>query len=86
MQPQPRRLSIPLIAGLLAACTMSFAAVAEAQETISVEDARGTQEVPLKPETVVVFDMASLDTLGALGVEVAGVPQVVLPDLSLIHI
>lgn len=80
MQPQSRRLSTPLLAGLLAACAMSFAAGAKAQETVSVEDARGTQEVPLKPQTVVVFDMASLDTLGALGVEVAGVPQVALPD------
>ncbi|RBY92716.1 siderophore ABC transporter substrate-binding protein [Blastococcus sp. TF02A-30] len=33
-----------------------------------------TVEVPKNPENIVVFDMASLDTIGALGGEVSGAP------------
>ena len=39
-----------------------------------------TVEVPKNPETIVVFDMASLDTIGALGGEVAGAPLESVPD------
>ena len=37
-------------------------------------------EVPADPESIVVFDMASLDTVGALGGEVAGAPLDSVPD------
>jgi iron complex transport system substrate-binding protein len=37
-------------------------------------------EVPKNPENIVVFDMASLDTIGALGGEVAGAPLDSVPD------
>ena len=39
-----------------------------------------TVEVPADPQTIVVFDMASLDTIGALGGEVAGAPLDSVPD------
>jgi iron complex transport system substrate-binding protein len=39
-----------------------------------------TVEVPKNPERIVVFDMASLDTIGALGGEVAGAPLDSVPD------
>ncbi len=39
-----------------------------------------TVEVPTDPETIVTFDMASLDTIGALGGEVAGAPLESVPD------
>ena len=39
-----------------------------------------TVEVPKHPETIVAFDMASLDTVGALGGEVAGAPLDSVPD------
>ena len=39
-----------------------------------------TVEVPVNPETIVVFDMASLDTIGALGGEIAGAPLDNVPD------
>ena len=39
-----------------------------------------TVEVPKNPENIVVFDMASLDTIGALGGEVAGAPLESVPD------
>ncbi|WP_369140132.1 siderophore ABC transporter substrate-binding protein [Modestobacter versicolor] len=38
-----------------------------------------TVEVPEDPESIVVFDMASLDTIGALGGEVAGAPLGFVP-------
>ncbi len=39
-----------------------------------------TVDVPKSPENIVVFDMASLDTIGALGGEVAGAPLDSVPD------
>jgi iron complex transport system substrate-binding protein len=36
--------------------------------------------VPVDPETVFTFDLGALDTLDALGVDVAGVPQGTLPQ------
>ena len=42
---------------------------------VTVTDAQGTRELPDRPKTVVVFDLAALDTLDALGVEVKGVPD-----------
>ncbi|MGY1712476.1 siderophore ABC transporter substrate-binding protein [Geodermatophilus sp. SYSU D00758] len=39
-----------------------------------------TVEVPKNPEDIVVFDIASLDTIGALGGEVAGAPLDSVPD------
>lgn len=41
----------------------------------TITDAQGTREVPDDPKTVVVFDLAALDTLDALGIEVKGVPN-----------
>ena len=45
-----------------------------------------TVEVPKDPETIVVFDMASLDTIGALGGEVAGAPLDSVPDYLQDHL
>ena len=39
-----------------------------------------TVEVPVDPQKIVVFDMAALDTIGALGGEVAGAPLDSVPD------
>jgi len=39
-----------------------------------------TVEVPKNPENIVVFDMASLDTIGALGGKIAGAPLDSVPD------
>jgi iron complex transport system substrate-binding protein len=60
--------------------TATATATATATETIQVEHAQGTTAVPLNPQRVVTFDMASLDTLDALGVDaVKGVPQQSVP-------
>jgi iron complex transport system substrate-binding protein len=42
---------------------------------VDVTDAQGTRDLPQRPRTVVVFDLAALDTLDALGVVVKGVPD-----------
>ncbi|WP_345751407.1 siderophore ABC transporter substrate-binding protein [Microbacterium rhizophilus] len=39
-----------------------------------------TVEVPADPQKIVVFDMAALDTIGALGGEIAGAPLESVPD------
>lgn len=52
-----------------------------AAETVTVKDASGEVRVPLKPQTVLVFDLAALDTLQALGVDVQGVPNQKMPPL-----
>lgn len=49
-------------------------------EFIEVDHLLGTTQVPINPETVVVFDFGSLDTLTALGVEVAALPQANVPS------
>ena len=61
---------------LLTALALSMAAaIAPSRaEDIAIRHAQGETAVPLKPETVLVFDMASIDTLDALGVEIDGVP------------
>jgi len=50
-------------------------------ETVTVKDASGEVRMPLKPRTVLVFDLAALDTLQALGVDVQGVPNQKMPPL-----
>lgn len=51
-----------------------------AQETITISHQQGETEVALNPQKVITFDLATLDTLDALGVEVAGVPAFVMPQ------
>lgn len=48
-------------------------------ETIQVEHAQGTAVFDTRPERTVVFDLATLDNLQALDVEVAGVPDARFP-------
>jgi len=59
-----------LVAGLLPA-------LGAAQGTVAIKDSQGDKTVPVRPAKAVVMDLAVLDTLTALGVPAAGVPQVV---------
>lgn len=45
-------------------------------DNISVETAQGAVELADNPQTVAVFDIAALDTIDALGLTVAGVPDI----------
>ncbi|MFC5928862.1 iron ABC transporter substrate-binding protein [Cryobacterium melibiosiphilum] len=74
--------------GLLSACaatpTKTAADAAESAETatpteISVTHAQGETIVPVNPVRVLTFDIASLTTLDALGVDVLGLPKANLP-------
>ncbi len=56
----------------LFACALAAASPAVA-ETITVETYTGPAEVTTNPARIAVFDIAALDTLDALGVDVSGV-------------
>jgi iron complex transport system substrate-binding protein len=63
---------------LLAACGGSADATETAAPeagTVTVTDVRGEIELPANPENVVVMDMAYVDTLTALGVEIDALPK-----------
>lgn len=67
---------------LLALPFLALAAPARA-EPVTVETARGPVEVAARPERVVVFDMAALDTIDALGGVPAGITdRTYLPALA----
>jgi iron complex transport system substrate-binding protein len=51
----------------------------KAADTVAITHAQGTQDVPVNPKKVYTFDLGVLDTLDALDVPVAGVPQANLP-------
>ena len=85
-----RRTTSPRIVALLTAAALTLVGCGgspdtqaggdAATKTIQVEHAQGTTAVPVNPQRVVTFDMASLDTLDALGVDaVKGVPQQSVP-------
>ncbi|WP_153769909.1 siderophore ABC transporter substrate-binding protein [Labrenzia sp. CE80] len=65
-------------AAVILACGLgSQIALADA---LSIETARGNIDVPRDLQKLVVFDIAALDTLNALGVSVAGTPEQVFVD------
>ncbi|MGM8365417.1 siderophore ABC transporter substrate-binding protein [Virgibacillus sp. W0181] len=49
-------------------------------EVVTITHELGETDVEKNPEKVVVFDFGSLDTLDKLGIEVAGVPQKIIPE------
>jgi iron complex transport system substrate-binding protein len=64
---------------LLALISATTQAATPADQAIEIHHAQGTTTLPRTPLRVVVFDLAALDDLDALGVEVAGVPDEALP-------
>lgn len=73
------RISSPtraLLAGLFVAAGIS----ASLADDIVVTHAQGETTVSKNPETVITFDLATLDTLEALGIEADGVPATNLPE------
>lgn len=71
------------ITTFLAACGLALAFAAPGH-ALTVTHAQGEIEIDGVPQTVLVFDLASLDTLDALGVTVDGIPGGTLPP-SLQH-
>lgn len=71
----------------LSGCGSETADAQPAGAKVTVETARGKVEVPVKPERVVVFDTATLDTMAALDLKPAGAPSgVALPDAVAKHL
>ncbi len=66
-----------IVAGALSFGVMTTGLSAE---EIKIQHTKGETTLPAKPKNVVVFDLASLDTLNALGVEVSGVPTARFPE------
>lgn len=65
-----------LLASLLALAGCDQAETTQASSaTLTIEHAQGVTQVPQQPKKVIVFDPAILDTLDALQIPVAGVPQ-----------
>ncbi len=71
-----RLLSVAALAGAMFA---SVGAAPSFSEPLKINHAQGVTELPGQPKTVLTFDLSALDTLSALGVEVAGVPEANLP-------
>ncbi|MFC0581921.1 siderophore ABC transporter substrate-binding protein [Micrococcoides hystricis] len=76
--------ALALLLGMTACSTGADAAKTDKDpqgETVTVEQAQGEPvEVPVNPEKVFTFDLGVLDSLDALDVEVAGVPEAVYPE------
>lgn len=72
----PRPLAA-MVAGVVA--FGALASIANAQD-LKIQHSKGETSVPLKPKKVIALDLASLDTLNALGVEVSGVPTARFPE------
>lgn len=68
---------LPPLLGLAAMLVLTLPATAA---EIAVRHARGETVLRERPRTVLVFDIAVLDTLDALGVAVTGVPGGNIPD------
>lgn len=73
-----RRLALLALTGLLGAGAAGLTLPARA-EPIEIRDAQGTVTLPETPTRVVVYDLAALDTLDALGIAPVGVPEGVKP-------
>ena len=66
------------LSGLMAVA-LSSAAFAQG---VTIQTAQGPVELPAKPQTVAVYDMAALDTLQAMGVTPAGtIDKILVPAL-----
>lgn len=77
LHPASRR---RVLGGIAAAGALLLTARAQAQPaSLSVVHAKGTTVLPAAPRRVAVFDLAALDMLQALGVDVVAVPKARFP-------
>lgn len=63
-----------LATGLLISSCQAVLAT-EQENTLRIEHAQGTTQVPLNPKKVIILNPATLDNADALGIPVAGVPK-----------
>lgn len=69
-----------LRASIAALAIVAIGASGAFADEITVKHAQGETVLPDTPKTVITYDLAALDTLDALGVDVAGIPDATLPD------
>jgi iron complex transport system substrate-binding protein len=77
--PLPLLVRRRFILGLIVMLVASVGLDAASAQSIEVPHAQGATLVAVRPEKVLTFDLAALDTLDALGVSVSGVPKTGLP-------
>lgn len=75
-----RHIAIALTAAAWGISGAVSAAAPAPPARISVQHARGQATVPLKPQRVVVYDLAALDAMQALQLPVAGVAKAEYPE------
>ena len=75
-----RSLTIALTAAAWGLAGPALAAAPAQPATINVQHAKGPATVALKPQRVVVYDLAALDVMQALQLPVAGVAKAQYPD------
>ncbi|MCD2510980.1 siderophore ABC transporter substrate-binding protein [Comamonas endophytica] len=75
-----RSVTIALTAAAWGLSAPAMAAAPAQPAHITVQHAKGTATVPLKPQRVVVYDLAALDAMQALQLPVAGVAKAQYPD------
>jgi iron complex transport system substrate-binding protein len=63
-----------MIASALRACA-AFALLTTNVHAAEIQTARGPVQIEVVPETIAVFDIAAIDTLAALGVDIQGLPN-----------
>lgn len=59
----------------LVACDNAVETAAPAKATIEIEQAKGTTQVVKNPNSIVVFDIAALETLQLLNIDISGLPK-----------
>lgn len=69
-----RHVKVVLAAAMFCASSLAFA-----QATVKIKHAAGETTVPVNPKKVVVFDLASLDTMKVLGEKATAVPAIKYP-------
>ena len=68
-----------VLAATVALAAMIGSPASALAEEVRIVHAKGETVLPGQPKKVVVFDLATIDTLDALGVEIGGVPNAKFP-------
>lgn len=69
-----------IFAAATVAMASTLAAGAALAQPLTLQHAQGTLQLAAKPQRVVVYDLATLDTMQTLGLPVAGVPKAQFPQ------
>src|SRR5690606_23475355 len=77
--PMTPRWNIPMKAKTLLSALALTLSVATLGYAAPVKHAQGETDIDGVPQKVIVFDLAAVDTLDALGVEIDGLPTGILP-------